>query len=145
MKKELITWDDYYSVGYDLIDKQHKKLVEMINELYSAFISGNAQEKAPEIVNEMIKYTDYHFKTEEAFFEKYNYPEIDVHKAIHKSFVDKVLEVQEGLESKKVTVSYDIMNFLRKWLLEHILQEDKKFGSFFKDRDIKLNIEDINN
>ena len=140
MEKKLIIWDDYYSVGYDLIDEQHKKLVEMINELYSAFISGTAQKKAADIVNEMIKYTDYHFKTEEKFFEEFNYPEIDEHKIIHKSFVDKVIEVKEGLDSKKVTVSYDIMNFLRKWLLEHILQEDKKFAKFFKDNNIELNL-----
>jgi len=144
MEKKLIIWDDYYSVGYEVIDKQHKMLVEMINELYSSFISGKAQEKAPEIVNEMIKYTDYHFKTEEKFFDKYDYPETKEHKLIHKSFVDKVVEVKEGLDSKKVTVSYDIMNFLRKWLLEHILQEDKKYQSFFKDNDINLDIEEIN-
>lgn len=74
----------------------------------------------------MIKYTDYHFKTEEAFFEKYSYTEIEEHKKIHKSFVDKVVEVKEGPDSEKVTVSYDVMNFLRKWLLEHILHEDIK-------------------
>lgn len=143
MEKKLIIWDDYYSVGYDLIDEQHKKLVDMINELYASFITGKAQEMAPKIVEEMVKYTDYHFKTEEKFFDKFGYPETENHKIIHKSFVAKVIEVQEGIKSKQVTVSYDIMNFLRKWLLEHILKEDKKFASFFKTNNFELNIEDI--
>jgi len=91
----------------------------------------------------MIQYTDYHFTTEHKFFEKYNYPETEEHKKIHKSFVDKAIELKEGVDSEKVTVSYDIMNFLRQWLLEHILKEDKKFAKYFKQNNIKLNLKDI--
>lgn len=46
MARKLIISEDYYSVGYNLIDEQHKKLLEMINELYASFISGKAHEKA---------------------------------------------------------------------------------------------------
>jgi len=140
MRKILIAWDEYYSVGFDLIDEQHKKLVDMINDLYSSFISGEAQEKAPGIVDEMIKYTDYHFKTEEKFFDEYNYPETQKHKEIHASFVNKAIELKEGLDSGQVTVSYDIMNFLRQWLIDHILKEDKKFAAFFSKKGYKLEL-----
>ena len=139
----LINWDERYSVGFELIDEQHKQLVGMINELYSSFIEGKAQETASSILEKMIQYTDYHFTTEHKFFEKYNYPETEEHKKIHKSFVDKAIELKEGVDSEKVTVSYDIMNFLRQWLLEHILKEDKKFAKYFKQNNIKLNLKDI--
>ncbi len=137
--KKLIEWDNAYSVGFELFDKQHQQLVEMINDLYAAFLSGEAHIKAPQIVNEMVKYTDYHFKTEEKFFDKYNFPETDEHKAIHKQFVDKSVELRDSLEYGKVTVSYDIMNFLRQWLIEHIMGEDKKYTKFFKENQIKIN------
>jgi len=42
----LINWDERYSVGFELIDEQHKQLVGMINELYSSFIEGKAHESA---------------------------------------------------------------------------------------------------
>ncbi len=138
MGKKLIIWDDYYSIGFDLIDDQHKKLIDMINDLYASFISGEAQEKAPGIVEEMVKYTDYHFKTEENFFDEHNYPETEKHKEIHQSFVDKAIELQDGLKSGQITVSYDIMNFLRQWLIDHILKEDKKFAAFFTEKGINL-------
>ena len=92
MKKKLIVWDKYYSVGIEIIDNQHKKLIDMINDLYASFITGEAQEKAPGIVDQMLNYTDYHFKTEEKFFDEHNYPETDKHKEIHQSFVDKAIE-----------------------------------------------------
>lgn len=86
----------------------------------------------------MVNYTDYHFKTEEKFFDKHHYPETEKHKEIHQSFVDKTVELKEGLESGQMTVSYDIMNFLRQWLIDHILKEDKKFDAYFKEKQIIL-------
>ena len=134
MAKELIIWEEAYSVGIDLIDDQHKKLINMINELYASFSSGEAQEKAPAIVKEMVKYTDYHFKTEEKFFDKFNYPNTVEHKKIHQSFVNKVVELQEGITSGKVNISYEIMDFLRQWFVQHVLVEDKKYSEFLSDK-----------
>ena len=139
MKKKLIHWNDHYSVGIDLFDNQHKKLIEMINNLYDSFLSGEANERAPKIVDEMIKYTDYHFKSEEKYFDQYNYPETEEHKAVHKLFVEKAVELKYGLENGKVTVSYDIMNFLRQWLIDHIMGEDQKYSNFFKKNKIEIN------
>ncbi|NPA45574.1 MAG: hemerythrin family protein [Chlorobi bacterium] len=141
MEKKLINWDEHYSVGYKIFDDQHKQLVEMINELYAAFLSGEALEKAPAIVSKMVGYTDSHFKSEEKYFDKYNFPFAEEHKAIHRSFVEKALELKNGLESGKVTVSYDIMNFLRQWLIEHIMGEDQKYKEFFKENNIQINEE----
>ncbi len=137
--KKLIVWDNVYSVGYELFDSQHKNLIEMINNLYAAFLHGNAHDKASEIVSEMIKYTDYHFKTEEKYFEKYRYPHTDKHKEEHMLFVSKATELKHGLENGKVTITYDIMNFLRQWLIEHIMGEDKKYEKFFKENNIEIN------
>ena len=141
MEKRLIVWDNNYSVGFELFDKQHQKLVEMINDLYAAFLSGEAHKKAPTIINKMINYTDYHFKSEEKYFDMYNFPFSEEHKEIHKSFVNKVRELKHGIENGKVTVSYDIMNFLRQWLIEHIMGEDQKYTEFFKTNQIEINEE----
>ncbi len=138
MEKVLISWSKYYSVGIDLFDEQHKELVNMINALYNAFLAGEAQEKAIEIVNKMLDYTDFHFKSEEKYFEMHNYPESEEHKAIHKSFVEKTLELKKGLEDGSKTISYEIMNFLREWLIKHIMGEDKKYSTFFKDNNIEI-------
>ncbi len=139
MGKKLIEWKDIYSVGYELFDKQHQQLIEMINELYSAFISGEAQEKAGNIINEMVDYTEYHFKTEEKYFDKYNFPETEEHKVAHDSFVKKAVELKNGFASGSVTVSYEIMNFLRQWLVEHIMGTDKKYTQFFKNINADIN------
>jgi hemerythrin len=138
MGKKLIEWSDSYSMNIELFDNQHKKLVDMINELYAAFLAGDSLEKSVEIVEEMIKYTDYHFKSEEKYFDLYNYPETNTHKEIHKSFVETAFELKDGLTKGKATISFDIMNFLRQWLLEHIMKEDKKYAEFFNKNQYKI-------
>ncbi len=136
MAKNLITWADKYSVGYKEIDDQHKKLVDMINDLYASFIQGKADETIENILTEMINYTDYHFKIEEKYFEKYNYSDTKLHKEQHQGFVDKVTDFYNDYKNGNVTISYDVMDFLRKWLLNHILISDKKFVNEFKNNNV---------
>ncbi len=136
MEKKLITWADKYSVGYEEVDNQHKVLVNLINELYASFQQGDANSKIENILTEMIRYTDYHFKTEEGYFEKYSYSDAQAHIAQHQSFVEKVTSFFEEYKSGSATLSYDVMNFLRDWLIKHIQVSDKKFGEEYKKQNI---------
>ena len=136
MAKKLITWTDKYSVGYEEIDNQHKKLAGMINELYDSFTKGKADEVAETIVKKMIEYTDYHFKTEEKYFEKYNYSETELHIEQHQGFVKQVSNFYDELKNGSVTISYEIMNFLRDWLLNHIQGSDNKYSEEFQSKNI---------
>lgn len=132
MPKELITWTDKYSIDKGLIDKQHKVLVDLINELYFAFLEGKANDNLSKIIAELIKYTKTHFQDEENIFAKSGYPEVKAHKQKHEGFVRKVEKFKNDLDSGKLSVSYEIMNFLRDWLLNHILVSDREFLPYLK-------------
>jgi len=136
MEKKLITWSEKYSVGYDEIDNQHKRLVEMINELYDSFKQGDANAIIENILMEMIKYTDYHFKTEETYFAKYHYSDAITHISEHQSFVEQVSKFYDDYKDGSVMLSYDVMNFLRDWLINHIQGSDRKFGSEYQNQNI---------
>lgn len=130
MAKKLIEWTDNLSIDNDLIDKQHKKLIDLINDLYVAFLKGEANDNLNGIIKELAEYTVSHFKTEERFFDQIDFPEVEEHKKEHADFVDKVVEFSTKLETGEVSLSYDVMNFLRDWLKNHILVTDKKYVPF---------------
>ncbi|NOU20085.1 MAG: hemerythrin family protein [Bacteroidales bacterium] len=136
MSKILINWTDTYSIGYSEIDNQHKKLVEMINVLYNAFSQGAVENVIRDILDEMIKYTDYHFKNEEKYFEKYAYSDAQEHIKQHEEFVLKVTDFYQEYNRGSETLTYDIMHFLRDWLLEHIKDSDRKYSSEFQEKSI---------
>jgi len=129
----LITWSDEFSVGVIEIDNQHKGLVRLINKLYDAMTYGQAHKMLREIIQELVKYTQVHFATEEKYFKKCNYPDSDVHIEEHHQFIDAVAKFKDAFESGNIVLSVDIFKFLKSWLTNHILDSDKKFTRCFNE------------
>ena len=130
MRKKLITWADNYIIDKGLIDGQHQKLINLINNLHSAFLEGKANDHLNEIVEELAAYTKYHFQSEEDIFCKTEYPEKEQHKKQHRDFIEKIEEFKNKLIIGDSSLSFDIMLFLQKWLQNHILISDKEYKDF---------------
>ena len=60
-----IAWKDYYSVGDESLDAQHKQLLGIINELYGAIEQGADRLAVRPILDRLLQYTLTHFKHEE--------------------------------------------------------------------------------
>lgn len=129
----LITWSDKYSVEIKEIDDQHKILVGMINELHDSMKQAKSREASLKIINKMAEYTKFHFTTEEKYMKRFKYPDYEEHKLEHDKFVAKVEQFRNDYENEKAGVSYEIMNFLKDWLLGHIQLTDRKYVGLFKD------------
>ncbi|MCX7909680.1 MAG: bacteriohemerythrin [Ignavibacteria bacterium] len=129
-----ITWNDSYSVGVAIIDNQHKRLVNIINELNDAMGAGKGKEVLGKVLFELIQYVNTHFKTEEEYMIKYQYDEYEQHRYEHEKLTDEVKRFYEDFNSGKAVLSIQIMNFLRNWLMDHIIIKDKKFGKFLNEK-----------
>lgn len=130
----LITWSDKYSVNIKEIDEQHKKLVGMINELHDAMMHAKGKEASLAIINKMADYTKYHFSTEEKYMKQFGYPDYNAHKLSHEKFIEQVFEFKKGYEDGKTGLSYDLLNFLKNWLVTHIQSSDKKYTVLFNEK-----------
>lgn len=130
----LITWSDRYSMNIKEIDAQHQQLVKMINELHDAMLQARSKEVTLEIIGRMAEYTQYHFSTEEKYMKQFNYPDYAAHKKEHEKFIAQVGSFKKEYESGKAGLSYDLMNFLKDWLVKHIESSDRKYAPFFNSR-----------
>lgn len=133
----LIKWNDSLSVNVVKIDQEHKKLVEMINELTDAMKAGHGKDVLGKILNGLISYTASHFQTEEKYFQQVKYPDAAAHKKEHVAFVQKVTEFKKEFDAGRATVSVNILQFLSKWLQNHIKGTDQKYSSFFHENGIR--------
>ena len=133
----LIRWNDSFSVNVRKIDQEHKKLVEMVNELTDAMKSGQGKDILGKILDGLISYTASHFQTEENYFQQVKYPHAAAHKKEHADFVQKVTEFKKDFEEGRATVSVNILQFLSKWLQNHIKGTDQKYSEFFNANGIK--------
>ncbi|RLD67450.1 MAG: hemerythrin [Bacteroidetes bacterium] len=134
MARVFVLWNEKYNTGIKEIDDQHKKLVNILNELYESFIDRTTNEKLKKVVQEMAAYTEYHFGVEEKYFKEFNYEGANEHIIEHQTFVHKVKIFKEDMEEGKVSVTFQLMNFLRSWLIEHINGTDRKYIELFKEK-----------
>lgn len=126
---EFFKWDKTYSLNHETIDLQHQELFRIVNKLYDAFMKKEHVEVLSEILNELVSYAKYHFIQEEKYFHVYKYERTHEHIAKHNEFTKKIQEFQAEYKTKKAAITFQLMNFLRDWLKDHILVEDKKYQS----------------
>lgn len=125
-----MNWQTDYQVGVAEIDNQHRHLVEMVNSLHEAMKSGSGKSLVPRILNELTEYTVSHFSTEERYMQEARYPEYALHKRQHEELTRQVLQVKAQVESGAPVNTIEVMNFLKGWLVNHILGSDKKLGQY---------------
>jgi hemerythrin len=126
----LIAWKDSYSVNVDAFDAQHKRLVGYINELHDAMISGKAKDALSELLNGLVDYTRIHFASEEKLLTARKYPDLAAHISERQAFTRKVMEFVSAYQSGTAALSISVLDFLKGWLVNHILVSDKKYGAF---------------
>ena len=130
----LFTWNDSYSVTISSMDEQHKKLFALINQLHDAMTTGKAKTIVGQVLDDLLDYTRTHFTAEEKVLEKYNYSGITEQKKEHAIFINKIVELKEKNKSGSLTVTLETSQFLKEWLLNHIMVIDKKYSSFLAEK-----------
>jgi len=121
-----ITWEKKYNTGIHEIDTQHKRLVDIINELYDARHSQSPQAVLNVILSRLIDYAAFHFDFEEALISRVNHPGLEEHEAEHQQFRNKIKEILGHQDEEEFVIEDMLMAFLQDWLTNHILIEDMK-------------------
>ena len=109
------------------IDNQHKKLVDLMNELNNAMLNGKSKDVISKILDGLVDYTVFYFDFEEKLLENNKYEDIVNHKKIHVNFVNTIKEFKNDFESGNKEMSKEVMDFLKKWLIDHIMGTDRKY------------------
>jgi hemerythrin-like metal-binding protein len=126
-KKILIKWDKSYELGIEIIDEQHKKLVDIISNFYNAFATSQEHEKIGTVINELVNYTIFHFIAEEEMFKNSSYPDVENHIKKHVEFTENLKNYQKEVSNGNLTTSYDMVTYLRDWLIQHIMKTDTTY------------------
>lgn len=124
----LVRWQDEFSVGIDAIDDQHKKLLALINALWDATVSGAPIDQLLAHLDELERYTGYHFSDEENAMRAAGYPGMDEHCRAHRNFIERIAAEKQQI-GKSGYVSLDLVRFLQDWLLRHIAVQDKHYAT----------------
>ena len=129
---KFVQWTPRMELGISEIDRQHRMLVDYINDLHSAMSNHRSAEELLGILHKLRDYTSTHFRDEEKRFVHTDYPAVKDHLQIHREFEAKVDEVERGIKQGTVTLSMDLLSFLKDWLVQHIMGMDAQYVQYVK-------------
>jgi hemerythrin-like metal-binding protein len=132
----LLAWDENFSVNIKELDDQHKIWIGLMNNLYDAINIGKGEQALNIIIDEVIRYTVYHFEYEERLLKKYNYPDEPLHKKIHDEYALKVRELKNILDKGGVVKSTVLLEQMKNWLVNHIIGSDKQYSGFLNSKGV---------
>jgi hemerythrin family protein len=119
-----------YLTGIATVDAQHGKLFDLANECYELVMESEAADKYDKIVaiiQELAAYAGTHFENEEAYAARVGDPHRFSHRALHLRFMKKVGEIDlETVDENQQEYLLNILDFLARWLYEHIKGRDCK-------------------
>lgn len=128
---DIIIWNERLMTGIDKIDEQHRILVNLFNEANTQLTADNNAEFFEQITRDLLSYALYHFDTEEELMREYAYAEeADAHIRKHRSFSAKVVAMRNDSKAGISISREDLLSFLNSWLIDHILNTDKRLAAF---------------
>ncbi len=130
-------WSDKLSVNIASIDRQHQVLIKIINELYDAIEAGTAAGISYATIRKLRNYTRVHFIYEELIFKRLGYSETNEHIEEHQKLISGVEHLCEKIKHNKAISPDRLLEFLKKWLNQHILIEDMAYSKFLISKGIK--------
>jgi hemerythrin-like metal-binding protein len=126
----MFIWKESFNTGVEKIDSQHKLFLDYLNECNEYVFSYKKTGVIPEVIAKMKAYADMHFAFEEELMRSVNYADINQHEAQHKLFEHQVEELEDAISKGINDKAISLAAFMRDWLINHILEEDKKYTQY---------------
>jgi hemerythrin len=132
-----IPWKEQNSVGVKEIDRQHRDLLDIINQIIDSFEKKDKWQSTSTIIDSLINYAYTHFATEERYMMEAEYPELSWHIGLHLDFLRKVFLMSQEYQQNGLAMQKEILTFLASWYSSHVLKVDRKYMTYLAAKGIK--------
>ncbi|WP_299440476.1 bacteriohemerythrin [uncultured Rhodospira sp.] len=127
----LLEWTERWSVGVPEMDKDHRILINLINQLGQAFRAPESDWVVGSVLNSLWDYAAYHFEREEALLRAANFPGAEEHALRHSTLKNQVREWLDAYQNNPESVTaQDLQASLKSWLVNHVLGEDMRYKPY---------------
>lgn len=134
----MLVWKEEYSVGVKLIDGQHKRFVDLLNDFKIAVnLEIPNVDSMQKVFCDLVDYVKVHFTTEEEIQRIYEYPMQKKHFRFHSDFVEKIYDFEKEIPKIHIEDIREMSDFLNNWLIDHIMKEDKVLAKFLNEQGLQ--------
>lgn len=129
-------WNTRYNTGIQVIDEQHQVIFATVERLRHTVQANGAREDIQGLLADLVRVSEHHFATEEAFMAKYAYPDLTQHVAEHASMLTSLHELLSKFQESHHALALMVPTFMEGWLKHHISDGDFGFVTFLKSRNL---------
>lgn len=133
-------WKDDYNTGIDIMDEQHKKLVLLLDELYTSIQSGKGHQVLFDILIGLSEYSIDHFTTEEKLMREYGFKDIQKHSVEHQKLINDLNDFNNKYISGNTSLPVQLTDYLKDWLTNHILKTDMVLAEFLISKGVNKSV-----
>ena len=127
MSIRIVKWSDELGVGVRAFDRDHRRLVEMLNEIAYAIDAESSPKAVAELIRQLAEETEDHFSREEAFLRGCGYPGLDRHVVEHHRLLEEIRETASRVETGDIAEDEALRTFIHHWLIDHVVAFDKDY------------------
>lgn len=131
-----IAWNDSLSLNIEVLDEQHKEIVDLINELYDVIKRNASEYVITNIFNELERKLNHNFKKEENLFDRSKWSGGKDHKAQHDRFLDDLKDIKNVFKTKQpaLIALVKLDKLFTTSYMDHLRIEDKKYVNWIKEK-----------
>ena len=132
---QLLSWKPEHNIGIEEADRQHKKMLDMMNEVHVLSAQNHSNKSISRALDILITYTEVHFEWEEKFFDSYQYPKSQEHKKHHSLLIQELRDHQKNITIGDQSAVTKELSQLNNWLIEHIKHGDRDYASYLSNNE----------
>lgn len=125
-----LEWNKNFDLGVRQVDKQHRKLIELINNVHDAFATNKDSASIQSLLASLTEYTHKHFAEEERLMQSAGYTDFKRHQILHQKIREQLQKYTEAFKTKHHAIGPELLTFLQTWLAAHVQGVDQKIAPF---------------
>lgn len=127
-----IEWTRDLAIGIPVIDGQHRRIVDYINEL-DTIVGSDDRGTVGRVLSDLVDYTYSHFAFEEALMEEAGYDFLSIHRGSHQAFCSRLDQLRRRFDEGE-EVAAELAAMLGHWLIHHIRHDDDSYADLVREK-----------
>jgi hemerythrin len=120
-------WKPEYSVNVNRLDEQHRQIFRLMYAVHQALDEELGFEEADRRIRELIEFSEQHFETEEEMLLSNRYAGYDAQKQEHEKLLKNIRYYETKLADPDASVKIEFVDFMKDWLIGHMLLNDSRY------------------
>ncbi len=124
-----LDWNSSYETGIASVDHEHRRLVELLNEICDLASRGAEPAAIGGMLGDFHALASAHFALEERIMREEKHPDLPARRETHYRLLDQVRDIMDGYDDPECGSVDGLPETLKQWFLEAVADDVRLFAA----------------